>query len=324
MNIRRTGLRVLAALALMGTTTIAATQTYPSRPIRIIVPMGAGGVSDINARLLAQKMSESLHQQVVVENLPSAGGIIASEKVAKAEPDGYTLLLVSNANAISASLFKSLPYDTVNDFAPIATFAFFDLVMLVNRDARFRNVADLITEARADPAKFNIGSISIGTTPHLSAELFRSMAGITAPVVPFKTTGDMLTAVRGNDIQVAFDGLPAAMTLAKSGMLKILALSSDQRFPSLPDVPTVGESGLPGYHTSSWAALSAPAKTPRAIIERLNKEVRAAVASPDVRQRFQDLGVTARSSTPEEFRELLVSEIAKWRGVIETAKIEKR
>lgn len=324
MNIRRTGLRVLAALALMGTTTIAATQTYPSRPIRIIVPMGAGGVSDINARLLAQKMSESLHQQVVVENLPSAGGIIASEKVAKAEPDGYTLLLVSNANAISASLFKSLPYDTVNDFAPIATFAFFDLVMLVNRDARFRNVADLITEARADPAKFNIGSISIGTTPHLSAELFRSMAGITAPVVPFKTTGDMLTAVRGNDIQVAFDGLPAAMALAKSGMLRILALSSDQRFPSLPDVPTVGESGLPGYHTSSWAALSAPAKTPRAIIERLNKEVRAAVASPDVRQRFQDLGVTARSSTPEEFRELLVSEIAKWRGVIETAKIEKR
>lgn len=324
MTIRRATLRMLAALALAGAASAATAQDYPTKPIRLIVPMGAGGVSDINARVLAQKMSESLHQQIVVENQPGAGGIAASEYVARAEPDGYTLLLVSNANAVSASLFRSLPFDTVKDFAPVSTFGFFDLVMLVSSGSKLKNLSDLLAAAKANPAKFNFGSISVGTTPHLSAELFRMMAKLEAPVVPFKTTGAMLAALQSGDIQVAFDGLPAAVSPVRAGTLRALAVTSDRRFPGLPDVPTVGESGVPGYETSSWSAISAPAKTPRRIIDRLNKEVNAAVAAPEVKQRFQDLGVVARGSTPEDFRKLLESEIAKWRNVIEAAKIEKR
>ena len=314
----------VCALALAAAAFAASAQNYPARPIKIIVPFGAGGVADITARVLAQKMSETIGQQVLVENRPSAGGIIASEAVAKAEPDGYTLLLISNGNAVSATLFKSLPYDTVNDFAPVSTAGFFDLVVLVDGDSKIGSVRELIAAAKANPAKFNIGTINIGSTQHLSAELFRSMAGVEAQTVPFKGTPAVVTALRANDVQVAFEILAPVMSQIKAGALKPLAVTSNRRFAGLPDVPTVSESGLPGYQSSSWNGIAAPARTPQAIIDRLNREINAAVAAPELKQRLQDLGVEARASTPQALKELLVSEIAKWRAVIERAKIEKQ
>ena len=318
--------RWACALALAAATLPGYAQGYPVRPIKIIVPFGAGGVADITARVLAQKMSESqaLGQQVIVDNRPSAGGIIASDSVAKAEPDGYTLLLVSNGNAVSATLFKSLPYDTVNDFATVSTAGFFDIAVLVNGDSKIGSVRELIAVAKADPSKFNIASINIGSTQHLSAELFRSMAGVEAPVVPFKGTPAVITALRGNEVQVAFEILAPVLSQIKAGALKAIAVTSNRRFPGLPNVPTVSESGVAGYQASSWNGISAPAKTPKGIIDRLNREINTAVAVPEVKQRLQELGVEAKASTPEGLKELLVAEIAKWRAVIERAKIEKQ
>jgi tripartite-type tricarboxylate transporter receptor subunit TctC len=299
-------------------------QNYPTRPVRILVPFAAGGVADITARVLSQKMSEALGQQVLVENRPSAGGIVASEAVAKAEPDGYTLLFITNGNAVSASLFKSLPYDTVNDFAPISTVGFFDLVLAVDSASKIGSVRELITVAKANPSKFNIGTINPGSTQHLAAELFKSMAGLDAQVVPFKATPAVIVALKGNDVQAAFEFLTPVLPQIKGGTLRALAVTSAKRFPGLPDVPTVAESGVPGYQASSWNGVAAPAKTPRPVIERLNREVNAALADPAVRKRLSELGVDVRPGTPEALRELLVAEIAKWKTVIERAKIPKQ
>jgi tripartite-type tricarboxylate transporter receptor subunit TctC len=299
-------------------------QTYPTKPIRIIVGFAPGGVADVTARIVAQKVSEQLGQQVVVDNRPSAGGIVAADAVAKADPDGYTLLLMSNGNAVSASLFKALPYDTLADFAPVSTLGFFDIAVVVNADSKIETLKDLLAYAKANPGKLNIGTINIGSTQHLSAELFKSMAGVDATTVPFKGSPAVITALRGNDVQVAFDMLAPVIPQAKSGAVKILAITSDQRFPGLPNVPTVAESGVTGYQASSWNAIAAPAKTPRAVIDRLNKEINTALASPDVKAKLQDLGVTARGSTPEQMRSLVASDIDKWRKVIEQAKIERQ
>lgn len=301
-----------------------ANPSYPSRPIRLLVPFGPGGVGDITARAVAQKLSASLGQQVIVDNRPSAGGIVATEIVAKAEPDGYTLLLLNNAHAVSATLFKSLPYDTVKDLAPISTISTFSVVLLVNPDSPFRTVKDLIAHAKSNPGRLNVGTINIGSTQNLSAELFRSMAGTDMVTVPFNNTGAVLAALRGNTVQLAFEITAPVIGQLKGGGLRALAVTSGSRFPGLPDVPTVSESGVPGYQVISWNGVAAPAKTPRAVIDRLHKEIAAALAAPDIRRRFQDLGVEARPATPEAFRALLVSEIAKWKTVIETANIPRQ
>ena len=311
---------VLQCLAASG----ALAQAYPAHPVKIIVPFAAGGVADITARVLSQKMGESMGQQVIVENRPSAGGIVASEAVAKAEPDGYTLLFITNGNAVSASLFKSLPYDTVKDFAPVSTVGFFDLVLVVDSTSKIGSVRELIAYAVSNPNKLNVGTINIGSTQNLAAELFKSMSGIDAQVVPFKTTPAVITALKGGDIQAAFEILAPVMAQIKGGGLKALAVTSEKRFPGLPDVPTVAESGVRGYQAASWNGVAAPARTPKALIDRLNREVNAATGSPEVRKRLQDLGVEARGGTPQALRDLLVSEIAKWKAVIERAKIEKQ
>jgi len=289
-----------------------------------MVPFAAGGVADITARVLSQKMSETLGQQVLVENRPSAGGIVASEAVARAEPDGHTLLFITNGNAVSATLFKSLPYDTVNDFAPVSTVGFFDLVLVVDSASTIGSVRELIAFARANPNKFNVGTINPGSTQNLAAELFKSMAGVDAQVVPFKATPAVIVALKGNDVQAAFEFLTPVLPQIKGGTLRALAVTSAKRFPGLPDVPTVAESGVPGYQASSWNGVAAPAKTPRPVIERLNREVNAALADPEVRKRLSALGVEVRPGTPEALRELLVAEIAKWKVVIERAKIPKQ
>jgi tripartite-type tricarboxylate transporter receptor subunit TctC len=311
-----------AALAAAATSTLA--QGYPAKPVKIVVPFAAGGVADITARVLSQKMSEAMGQQVIVENRPSAGGIVAAEAVAKAEPDGHTLLFITNGNAVSASLFKSLPYDTVNDFAPVSTVGFFDLVLVADSASKIGSVRELIGYSRANPNKLNLGTINVGSTQNLAAELFKSMSGIDAQVVPFKTTPAVITALKGGDVQAAFEILAPVLAQIRGGALKALAVTSDKRFSGLPEVPTVAESGVPGYQASSWNGVAAPAKTPKAVIDRLNREVNTAAAAPEVRKRLQDLGVEARAGTPAALGALLVSEIAKWRAVIERAKIEKQ
>jgi len=311
-------------VALAAAASAASAQVYPARPVKILVPFAAGGVADITARVLSQRMSEAMGQQVIVENRPSAGGIVASEAVAKAQPDGHTLLFITNGNAVSASLFKSLPYDTVNDFAPVSTVGFFDLVLLVDSASKIGSVRELISYARANPNNLNLATINIGSTQNLAAELFKSMSGIDAQVVPFKTTPAVITALKGNDVQAAFEILAPVLAQIRGGALKPLAVTSEKRFSGLPEVPTVAESGVPGYQASSWNGIAAPAKTPKGVIDRLNREVNAAAAAPDVRKRLQDLGVEARAGTPAALGELLVSEIAKWRAVIERAKIEKQ
>ena len=225
---------------------------------------------------------------------------------------------------MSASLFKSLPYDPVNDFAPVSTVGFFDLVLVVDSASKIGSMRELIASARANPNKLNIGTINIGSTQNLAAELFKSMSGIDAQVVPFKATPAVITALKGGDVQAAFEILAPVLAQIRGGALKPLAVTSEKRFSGLPEVPTVAESGVPGYQASSWNGIAAPAKTPKGVIDRLNREVNAAAAAPDVRKRLQDLGVEARAGTPAALGALLVSEIAKWRAVIERAKIEKQ
>lgn len=314
---------LLVSAVLFGTLTAYA-QTYPTKPIRIIVGFGPGGVADLTCRIVAQKLSAQLGQQVLVENRPGAGGISAADAVAKAPADGYTLLLMSNGNAVSASLFKSLPYDTVADFASVSTLGFFDIALVTKAGSEFKSVKDVIAYAKANPGKLNIGTISIGSTQNLSAELFKEMAAIDAVIVPYKASPDVLVALRGNDVQVAFEMVAAVTAQYKSGAVNILAICANRRFPGLPNIPTVAESGLPGYQTASWNAISAPAKTPRAIIDRLNKEINTALASAEVKNKLLEIGVVAHGSTPDELTAHLVAEIKKWRGVIERAKIPKQ
>jgi len=295
---------------------------YPDKPIKIIVPFAPGGSADILSRVVGNKLTESFGQTIVVETRPGAGTVIGTTAAAKAEPDGYTLLFLTNGNAVSASLFKSLPYDTVRDFAPVSTVGFFDLVLVMDAATKIGSVRELVAYSKANPNKLNIGTINPGSTQNLAAELFKSMSGIDAQIVPFKATPAVITALKGGDVQVVVEILAPVMALIKGGALRALAVTSDKRFAGLPDVPTIAESGVPGYQASSWNAVAAPAKTPRPVLERLNREVNAAVAAPDVRKRLGELGVEARAGTPEALHELLVSEIAKWKGVIERAKIE--
>lgn len=320
----RTWLQLAALIALAATAATATAQNYPARPIRLLVPFGPGGVGDITARAVAQKMSVALGQQVVIDNRPSAGGVVATDLVAKAEPNGYTLLLLNNSHAISQSLFAKLPYDTAKDFVPISTLSTFSVVVLVAPDSPIRSVKELIAQAKSSPGKLTVATIQIGSTQHLSAELFKSMAGIDVLNVPFPNSGAVLTALRGNQVQVAFEITAPVIGQIKGGGMRALAVSPATRFPGLPDVPTVAEAGVPGYQVASWNGIAAPAKTPNAIVNVLSKAIIEGVNSADIKQRFQELGAEARSSTPEAFRAFFAAEITKWSKVIETAKIPRQ
>jgi len=316
--------RTICALAALVLSSAAAAQNFPTKPLRFLVPGGPAGGGDITARVVAQKMSEGLGQQVIIDNRPGAGGIVASELVAKAEPDGHALLLLNNAHAISMSLFKSLPYDTLRDFAPVSTLSTFSIVVLVSPDSPLKSLKDLVAQTKASPGRMNAGTIAIGATQHLSAELFKSMAGLDFVIVPYTNTGALLTALRGNSVQFAFEFMAPVLGQVKSGALRGLAVSTRSRFPGLPNVPTVSESGVAGYEVTSWNGIGVPAKTPRAIIARLNKEIDAALAGSDLKQRFQELGVEAFPGTPDAFGKHIAAEIAKWKAVIEKAKIPRQ
>jgi len=314
---------ILGGLAL-ALSTGALAQNYPTQPVRILLPYGAGGVADITARVVAQKLSQQLGQQVLIENRPSAGQVVASEAVMKAEPDGYTLLWFNQGHAVSASLFNSLPYDPAKDFLPISTVGFFGMALLVDSKSPYTSVKDFIAAAKANPGKLNVGTTSPGGTQHIAAELFKSMAGLDFQTVPFKTTPLIITSLKGNDLQAMVEILAPMIPHIKSGNLRALAVTFDHRFAGLPEVPTLAEAGVPGYEASAWNGVAAPLRTSKAIIERLNREINAAVAAPEVKQRLQDLGVDAQGSTPEALHALLVSETAKWKKVVEAAKIPKQ
>src|SRR6266853_5889307 len=305
--VRKSGARLGLAVLLTCVVTGALAQTYPAQPVKLLLPYAAGGVADITARVLAQRLSQTLGQQVIIDNRPSAGQIVATEAAMKAEPDGYTLLWLNQGHAVSVSMFKSLPYDPVRDFEPISTVGFFGLALVVNSNSPYRSAKDFIAAAKASPGKLNVGTTSIGATQFIAAELFKSMAALDFQTVPFKATPMIITALKGNDLQGMVEILAPVIPHIKSGNLRALGVTFDHRFAGLPEVPTLAEAGVPGYEASAWNGVAAPARTPRAVIERLNKEINAAVAAPELKQRLQDLGVDARASSPGAMRELLVS-----------------
>jgi tripartite-type tricarboxylate transporter receptor subunit TctC len=318
--------RALLGMLLLGSsarpTASIAQPRFPERPITLLVPFAPGGIADITARTVAEHMGRTLGQPVVVDNRPSAGSIVASQAVAAARPDGHTLLLMSNGNAVSVGLFKKLPYDPLKDFAPISTLGFFDLGVFVAAPSRFPSLKALLEFAKANPGKLNIGSIAPGSTQHLAARLFETVAGIDALVVPYKGSPAVLTALRAGEIDVAFEIAGPMLAQVQAGVVKVLAVSSEQRNPALPEVPTVAQAGLPGYTVASWNALAAPAGTPPEALALLGRAARDAVAAPAVRDKLAKLGMRVQGSTPAELQALLGSEIQRWSVVIRAAKIE--
>jgi tripartite-type tricarboxylate transporter receptor subunit TctC len=295
---------------------------WPQRPITLVVPFGPGGIADITARTVAQAMSVTLKQPIVVDNKPSAGSIVGSAAVAQGPPDGYTLLLMSNANAVSASLFRKLPFDVQRDFAPVGLLGVFDLALLVNEPSRYKSVRELVDDARARPGKLTIGTIAVGSTQHLSAELFKARTGIDALVVPYKGTPAVLTALRAGEIDAAFEILGPMLPQLQARAIRALAVTSNQRFTALPEVPTMGQAGVADYDVASWNALAAPAGTPPAVIDKLNAAANEALKSAAVQDRLLALGVRPAGGTPQQLRTLLAAEIKHWREVITAAKIE--
>jgi tripartite-type tricarboxylate transporter receptor subunit TctC len=300
-----------------------AAQPFPAKPIRVIVPFGPGGVADITARVVAPRLSEALGQQLVVENKPSAGGIVAGQEVARAAPDGHTLLLINNGTAVSKAQFKSLPYEP-SAFEMISTIGFFPLVIMTDAKSPYRNLQDLVAEAKKNPGKLNVGTIGIGSTQNLAAELFKSTTGVNFQIIPYKATGEVVSAAKSGDAAVIFEFLAPMTSHIKSGNLRPLAITVAKRFPTIPQVPTAIEGGIAGYDVASWNGLAAPAKTPRAVIERLHQEVVKALSAPELRTRLAGLGVEARASTPEELRKFFAAETQRWAKVVETAKIPKQ
>jgi len=311
-------------LMLLALPALALAQGYPAKPIRIVLPFGPGGVADITTRTVAPKMSDVLGQQIVVENMPGAGGIRASETVAQAAPDGYTILLLTNGNAVSKALFNRLPYDPETDFAMISTVGFFSMVIVTRADGPLKTLPEALGYAKANPGKMNIATITPGGTQHLAGELFRSMAGIDAVVIPHKTTGEVILSVRQGASDLGVDFIAPLISAIKSGQLRALAVTAGKRFPGLPDVPTAIESGVKGYDVASWNALAAPAKTPQAVIDKVHGALVKALADADVQKRFAELGVEGRASSPKQLADFYASETKRWTAVVERAKIPKQ
>jgi tripartite-type tricarboxylate transporter receptor subunit TctC len=309
------------------TTVVAAAQAgdYPARPVRILMGYAAGGTGDLTMRLVSQRLGERLGHSFVIENAPSAGGVVASQRAARATPDGYTLNFIATGNfAMTPSLFKSLPFDPQKDFEMVGRTGTFGFALVVSAASKVRTMADLIAEAKARPGALNIGTVAIGSAQYLSAELFKSMAGIEATTVPYKTSGDVVSALRAGDIDVAFETIAPIAAHVKAQTLRAIAFTEAERFPGFPDVPTVREGGLRNYEVSAWNGVAAPAGTPKAIIDKLNGEINKILAEPELQAKFIELGVTARGNTPAEMTALLARDIGQWREVVERARLEKQ
>jgi tripartite-type tricarboxylate transporter receptor subunit TctC len=316
----------LAATATAGglPTFARAQQNYPSRPVRFILPFAAAGVADITSRLAAEKLGDKLGQRFVVENQPGPGGIAAARAVLSQAPDGYTIGLVTNGTSISAAIYKALPFDPVKEFATISTIGAFDLVFATNVDSEFKTMQDFMKAAREQPGKLNVGTINVGGTQNLAAELLKSSAGLNVQIIPYRGTPDVIVALLRNDVQLMVDFYAPMKPTLEDKKMRAVATTGPQRSPFFTDVPTVAEAGVAGYEVTSWNGLFAPAGTPAEIIGLLNKTIREIVATPEVKQRYADLGIEAKASTPEELKARLGRDIGKWAAVIERAGIPKQ
>jgi tripartite-type tricarboxylate transporter receptor subunit TctC len=315
---------LLAAAATLAAALARAQAKYPDKPIRLIVPFGPGGLADVTARVVGERMGQALGQQVVIVNQPGAGGVAAARAALGSAADGYTLVLFTNGTAISVPLVKELGYDPLTQFIPVSSLGFFDFLLLASADGPHRTLADLLAAAKARPGALNIGTINIGSTQNLTANLFKSMAGLDMAIVPFRTTPDAITALLRKDVDLVIDGYVAAKSLMQEGKLKALATSGAQRFPGLPDIPTVAESGVPGFDVTSWNAIFAPAGAPPAVIEALNAAALTALADASVRQRLLDLGIEPRGGPPASIADRLRTDIARWGEVIRRAGIQQQ
>jgi tripartite-type tricarboxylate transporter receptor subunit TctC len=319
---RRTALLALPALALAFATPAQA--AYPEKPIRLVLPFGAGGVADVTARILADKLGDKFGQRVVVENMPGPGGIAAARAVVSAAADGYTMLYVTNGTAISVASFNNLPFDPVKDLTMVSMVGTFDLVLVVNPDSEYKTLADFLKAAKANPGKLNIGSIAVGSTQNLGAELFKSVAGINVQIVPYKNSPDIAVALLRNDVQMMVDFPPAVQGQVNDGKLKILATSSATKSPLLPNVPPAADAGVKGYEVLSWNGVGMPKGTPADVIAAMNKAIGEVMAMPEVKESYAKVGVVARSSTSEELRKRMIDDVKKWDDVIVKAGIPKK
>jgi tripartite-type tricarboxylate transporter receptor subunit TctC len=297
---------------------------YPDKAVRIVLPFAAGGVADITARIVAEKLGDRLGQRFYVENQPGAGGIAAARTVISSPPDGHTLALLSNGTAVSVSLFKKLPFDPLKDFEPVSSLGFFDFVLSTGANSEFKTLGDFIAAAKAKPGALNVGTINIGSTQNLSAELFKTAAGIDFTIVPFRGTPEAQISLLRDDIALVIDSYSSMKGNLADGKLRALASSGAKRSEATPELVTVQESGVAGYDVVSWNALFAPAGTPPEIIGTLNGALRDILADADVKKRLIELGIEARASTPQEISARLKSDIDKWQQVIEKAGIQKQ
>jgi tripartite-type tricarboxylate transporter receptor subunit TctC len=325
----RMSLRVLLALVTMLGLAIPQRATtaetgYPGKAVRIILPFAAGGVADITARVIAERLGAKLGSRFYIENQPGAGGIAAARTVISSPPDGHTLALVSNGTAVSVSLFKSLPYDPLRDFVPISSLGFFDFIFATNSDSEFKTLADFIAAAKAKPGALNVGTINVGTTQNLSAELFKTAAGIDFTIVPYRASPELLGSTMQGNLALMIDSYSSMKGNLIDNKIRALASSGAVRFEATPAIPTLRESGVADYDVVSWNAFFAPKGTPPEVISTLNRTLREILAEPDVKKQLLELGIEAKASTPEEISARLKSDIDKWRAVIERAAIPKQ
>ena len=298
--------------------------SFPAKPIHISIPYGAGGVGDLTVRLLAQKLTERTKQQVVIENRPGAGGRLSAKAVLEAPPDGYTLGLIGNGQAISMSLFKSRPYNVLTDFTSVSITARFEMLLAVNADSPLKTLQDVVTAARKNPGKLNFGAVNPGSTQNLSAHLLKQVSELDVTIIPYKTPPDLMTAILRNDVDLGFDFYAALQPVIVDNKVRIVATSGEKRNPLLHDVPTAKESGFHQYIVTSWNGLASAAGLPADVLAVLNGHINAALSDPTLQGTASKLGMDARGSTPEEMRDRMAADIQKWAAVIEKAGIEKQ
>jgi tripartite-type tricarboxylate transporter receptor subunit TctC len=316
-------LAVISVLAVMPWTGAGA-QDYPNKPVRIIVPFGAGGPADVYARVLAQHLGDSFKQSFVVENRPGAGAIIGTDAVAKAEPDGYTLLLMSNTHTTNESLIPNRPYELMRDFAPVSPINYSDLLMVAHPSTGVKNLQDFLALAKKDPGRLNYASSGPGTPYHMAGELFKAMSGTNIIHVPHKSSGDMRSSVIGGHVQMMFDAITVMAQGVQSGQLIALGTTGKQRSSVMPNVPTVAEAGVPGYEATIWLGILAPAKTPKPVIDKLNAEIVKIMNRSDVKEAWAKQGAVPMTMSPAEFDKYIRADIEKWAQVVKVsgAKVE--
>jgi len=312
------------ALALALIPLAGAQAAWPDKPVKIILPFGAGGVADVTSRILADQLEKKLGQRFVIENMPGPGGINAARAVITAPPDGYTLGLVTNGTAISVADFNHLPFDPVKDFAMISGLGQFNLLFAVDANSKYKTLGDFLADAKANPGKLNLGSVVVGSTQNLGAELLKSMSGANFVIVPFKNSPEVVVALLRNDLQLMVEFPPAIKGQVASGKLRVLASTGAKREAEMPNVPTVEQAGLKGYEVSSWNGVFAPKGTPKEVIDKMGKTMHKILADPEVKEKFAKVGVEAHASTPDELMARLEADTTKWSDVIEKAHIPKK